>query len=75
MSGSSEIRQPQPSTLAQNHPDHPTLADLGLKEEHCMFSLSACMEPSPSLFPQPFRSYIQDVAEDGRSSSELLEEG
>jgi len=38
MSGSSDIRPPQPSTLAQNHPDHPKLADLGLKEEHCMWS-------------------------------------
>ena len=27
------MRQPQPSTLAQNHPDHPRLQDLGLLQD------------------------------------------
>jgi hypothetical protein len=61
MSGSSaDIRPTQPSSLSQNHPDHPKLADLGLKEEHCKSEDNEHFDYFPFL-PLPYEYPIIHV--------------
>jgi len=67
MSGSSDdMRQPQPSTLSQNHPDHPKLADLGLKESGKWFLLGVPHDKFPAIIASeiascPVEPYVLEV--------------